>query len=450
MVRSAVRQQPAQAEPESFLDCLRYFLTPQLWKQVLNAIHPGKASRWQPQPLLFVLLVMTWCAGDSLPERFETARAFYVACYQKRRRPGSTCEGFQKALARVPLAALRLVAAAVRRRLAQVFGDRFWVDGFIPFGCDGSRLQCPRSQELEERLPSSSSDDAPPQVWVTALVHLALGLLWSWRLGKGTANEREHLRQLTATLPRGALLVADAGYVGYELLQALLVAQLSFLIRLSSRAPLYVPDKSTLKRYREGLVYYWPVWAQKEELPPIPVRLLRIRGPKVDVWLITNVLAEERLPRKTAGKFYRWRWRNEGLFRTYKRTLGKVKLLSRTVVQVHRELEGSLLAVQLILAQGAVALHRAGTVGLLPSFRKILLEIRGEIRNVTGMYLGPRQRRTYWQRLQQARGDARRRRGDKVRRPWPAREPHRPPAAPKILKMGTDLKDLMEKTLRSV
>jgi hypothetical protein len=124
-------------------------------------------------------------------------------------------------------------------------------------------------------------------------------------------------------------------------------------------------------------------------------------------------------------------------------------LLSRTVAQVHREMEGSLLAVQLLLAQGAVALHRAGVTGVLPSFRKILLEIRAEIRNVTGMYLGPRQRQTYWQRLQKARGDARRRRGNKVRRPWPSRAPHRPPAAPKILKMGTDLKNLMDNTLRS-
>jgi hypothetical protein len=348
----------------------------------------------------------------------------------------------------VPLAALRLVAVAVRRRLAQSFGERWLVDGFIPFGCDGSRVQCPRSQQLEERLPSGSTDGPPPQVWVTALVHLSLGLLWSWRLGKGTANERAHLRQLLTTLPRGALLVADAAFASYELLQALATAHLSFLIRLSSRAPLYVPDKSTLRHYREGLVYYWPQTAQKQELPPIPVRLIRLRGPKVDVWLITNVLDEQRLSKKTTSQFYRWRWRNEGLFRTYKRTLGKVKLLSRTVALVHREMEGSLLAVQLLLAQGAVALHQAGEKNLLPSARMILLEIRTEIRNVTGMYLGPRQRQTYWQRLQQARGDARRRRGDKVRRPWPSRQPHRPPRAPTILKMGTMLKELMDKTLR--
>src|SRR5437870_4980996 len=102
MARSSSRSAPVQ--PESFVECLRYFLTASLWKQVLGRLRRGKASRWQPQPLLFVLLVMTWCAGDSQPERFETARAFYVASYQKRRRPGTTCEGFQKALARVPVA----------------------------------------------------------------------------------------------------------------------------------------------------------------------------------------------------------------------------------------------------------------------------------------------------------------------------------------------------------
>jgi hypothetical protein len=112
-------------------------------------------------------------------------------------------------------------------------------------------------------------------------------------------------------LPTGTLLVADAGYVGYHLLAGLQAAGLAFLVRLSSRAPLYVPDKSTLKGYCEGPVYYWPQKVQKHDLPPLPVRLLRIRGDNADVWLITNVLDEQRLPKRTASKFYRWRWRNE-------------------------------------------------------------------------------------------------------------------------------------------
>jgi len=72
--------------------------------------------------------------------------------------------------------------------------------------------------------------------------------------------------------------------------------------------------------------------------------LLRLRGKKNDIGLLTNVLDAERLPLALASQFYRWRWESEGLFRTCKRTLAKVKLRSRTVRLVPREAEGSLLA----------------------------------------------------------------------------------------------------------
>jgi hypothetical protein len=469
----------ASAAPQSFLECFGYFLTPQVWKQAQHAARRGRAWRWQPQPLIFVLLAMTWCAGDSLPERFETARACYVALHQGRRRPGKTCEGFEKALGQLPVSILRAVANAVRCRIARIFADRFLVDGFMPFGCDGSRLACPRTRELEQRLglakkkkkrkkkvdslagsptpklaqgvdpgkEEKTTEDAP-QIWVTAVVHLSLGVLWSWRLGKGTASERSHLCQLVSTLPRAAMLVADAGYVGYQLLAALQAAGLFFLIRLSSSAPLYASERVNMARFREGIVYYWPQWAQKKDLPPLRVRLLRLRRKKADVWLITNVLDADKLPRPTAYKFYRWRWRNEGLFRSYKRTLGKVKLMSRTVAQVHREAEGSLLATQLLLAQGALALQTTNPLTtVLPSARKVLIEIRAEIRNITGTYLGSRQRKTYLHRLAQARWRKRKQRSNKVRRPWPGRKDHRPPGPPQILKMGTLLKDKLAKTL---
>jgi Transposase DDE domain len=448
MAHMTSRSRPTPTEPESFLDCLRYFLTPQVCKQVQRAARPHHGWRWQPQALLYVLLVMTWCWGESLPERFETARAFYVASYQKRRRPGKTYAGFQKACAQLPTRVLRVVAAAVRGRLTQVFAERFRVGGFVPLGCDGSRLECPRSQELEERTPVGSVEDSAPMLWVTAVVHLSLGLLWSWRLGKGTASERDHLRHLIATLPATALLVMDAGYVSYDLLTTLETAGVAFLIRLSSKAPLYAPERVAVSRYRDGQVYYWPQEVQQNEQPPLPIRLLRLRGRKVDVWLATNVLDPERLPRPMASKLYRWRWRNEGLFRTYKRTLGKVKLMSRTLALAHREAEGSLLAVQLLLAQGALAVQWRGEAQVvLPSARQVLLEIRADIRTVTGMYLGPRQRRSYLERLKTARSDRRHRRSPKVRRQWPVRKNHKPPKPPKILKMGTDLKKLLEKTL---
>jgi hypothetical protein len=99
-----------------------------------------------------------------------------------------------------------------------------------------------------------------------------------------------------------------------------------------------------------------------------------------------------------------------------------VKLMSRTVVQVHREAEGSLLATQLLLAQGALAQPATPTGKVVPlSACKILLEIRGEIRNITGMYLGPRQAETYAERLAQAHWRERQQRSPKIQRRWPGR-----------------------------
>ena len=109
---------------------------------------------------------------------------------------------------------------------------------------------------------------------------------------------------------------------------------------------------------------------------------------------------------------------------------------------------GSLMATQILLAEGAMALPQtAHARGELPSVRKVLLEIRMEIRNVVGMYLGSRQTRSYLERLMQARWPKRKQRTPKVRRRWPGRKDHRPPGRPEILKMGTRIRDLAVKTL---
>ncbi len=448
------RRPNAAAQPQSFLDCLRYFLTPQVLKEARCHASRYEAIRWKVQPLLLVLLTMTWCAGDSTAERFETAKAFYIASYQRQRRPGKTVAGFQKALARLPSAALRGLAAALRRRLARVFADRLVVDGFIPLGCDGSQLNCPRSPELMQRLRANPRPHDPPVVSVSAVVHLSLGLLWSWRLGGPRASEPGDLVHLLASLPRAALIVTDAGYVGFALLQRLVAARRWFLIRLNANAPLYTAERVAFSRQREGLAYYWPQQAQADRQAPVAVRVLRLRGKRgagkrqADVWLMTNVLDAAQLPLATASKFYRWRWRNEGLFRTYKRTLRKVKLLGRSVAQVHREAEGSLLAVQLLLAQGILAAPRVGLIEQRPvSARQVLLEIRAEIRNGAGSYLARRRQPSYRARVARMRLDRRRHRRNQVRRRWPARKNHKPPKPPRIQRMGTTLKGLLQATL---
>ena len=438
-MRSTPTRRHLRRPARSFLDCLRHFLTPAVWKQAHRAAgRHHTPARWAVQPLLLVLLTMTWCCGDSQAERFETAKAFCVACRPKRRRPGRTVPGWQKALSRTPLRVLRALAQAVRQGpLTDWLHRHGRVAGFIPLGCDGTRLTCPRTAELEQRLGQAGKDGAAPTLWLTALVHLRSGVLWSWRLGKGTASEREHLRRLLPTLPRGALVVADAGYVGYELARALRAARVDFLIRVSSQAALYARGRTTAARWRDGLVYCWPEKAQNRQWPALEARLLRVRGRprKADVWLLTSVRDARRLSVAQAAQFYRWRWESEGFFRTYKRTLKLVQLQSRTVRLVHREAEGALLAAQLLLAQGALAMP-VRQPEAVASPRQVLREIRRELATVPR----PRLRGSYRERLGRAQRERRVRRSAKAIREWPRRSPHKPPKPPRLLKLTRHLK----------
>jgi len=339
---------------------------------------------------------------------------------------------------------LRALAAGIRGRIAVVFGDRWKVGDFIPFGCDGTRQTCPRTEELERRLGTGGKEGSSPTIWNTSIVHLTLGFVYCWRLGNGgKASERSHLIWMLRWLPAAALVVVDAGYVGYEVTAAMIREDMAFLIRMSSMATFYTEANEPLAAFREGIVYYWPKTQQDKRKPPIRGRLMRIHSSrhKVDVWLFTNVEDPQRLPLETAATCYRWRWENEGFFRTYKRTLNKVALTSRTVRLVHREAEASMIATQLLLCQGALAMPkpRPGGPPVMCSPRGVLLEARRAISARQELQEPFRDRIARSQRERRVRTSA------KQKREWPRRKPHTPPHPPILLKLSEEQKAIIHK-----
>jgi len=292
-------------------------------------------------------------------------------------------------------------------------------------------------------------------IWNTSIVHLSLGIPWCWRFGRGSkASERMHLIQMIPWLPKLALIVTDAGYVGYDVVRALVAAHVDFLIRMSSNATFYSEDETPLDTWREGIVYYWPKTAREAGRPPIRGRLIRItsRKRKIDVWLLTNVLDRQRLSIQLASQLYRWRWESEGFFRTYKRTLKKIKLESRTLRLVHREAEASMIATQLLLCQGAAALPSQNfqeitnsdeCAPVMCSPRKVLLEIRREIREKDLLA-------DFTLRLSTAVRERRRRTTAKEKRQWPRRKPHKPPSPPTILRLTSELKSKTNQPFNAV
>jgi hypothetical protein len=241
-------------------------------------------------------------------------------------------------------------------------------------------------------------------------------------------------------------MVTDAGYQGADLARAFLDANIDFLMRISSQTTLYA-SVVPVGGWTSGLVMYWTNADQRAGKPPLLLRLIRIAEPgrKVDVWLLTNVVCQKRLSNESAAQFYKWRWENEGFFRTYKRTLAKVKLSSRSVALIHREVEGSLLAVQLLLAQGLWARAALVAKSAPVSARSLLVEIRKEIDRVRGTKV--RTRGSYRKRVQSAQRKRRERTSSKVKRVWPSRVPHLPPKPPDLRTMTDKLINRLHKLL---
>ena len=445
-----MRTRPSRSTPPQYTPIVRAltaWLPPVTWRQLIRVQgHRHGNQRWSLHALITVLVLMAYAQGDSEAERFLAARAFYVASHQHDRRPGQSLAGFHKALAKLPLALLRHLPAAVRRRLLHRFGPHGRVAGFLLFGGDGSRLECPRSAELERRLGQAGKPDSAPTLWLTALVLLPAGLLWSWQLGKGTASEQDHVRRLVATLPPQALLVLDAAFVSYELYQALLEAGVAFVVRMSSRAYLYTETTGAGSRRRDQAVCYWPVKARRAGRPPVAARLIRVRAKKADVWLLTSVRDRQRLSAAPVAPIYRWRWKNEGLFRTYKRTLAKFKLTGRTVALVHREAEVSLLALQILLAQDVRVRREGGRLVVQTgSARCALLAWRSTLTLTLGACLGPRQQRQYQRALLEVQRRARREGGRRIRREWPRRRAYQPPKPPHLRPMPEEVTALFHR-----
>jgi len=451
---SAKRASRRAKRSESLSASMRQFLTPQVWKQAKQAAGQHcchKGILWTLQPLIMIGAIMTWCAGETDAERFVLSRAFYVQIHcPKRQRPGKAFSGFCKAMLRLPMPVWWAFCDAVRSRVFHLLSDRMTMEGWFPLGCDGSRLECPRTEQLEQSLGNSKKSQAAPTIWLIALVSLTTGVLWSWHLGTSKSGERRYLIDLLQTLPqaglKSVLLVCDAGYVGYDLFDHLLGQDCSFLIRLSSMAQLYSLESVEVQRFSEGEFWYWTDDAEKKSKPALRVRVIRVpaRKRKNDVWLATNVLDSKRLSVQLAARFYRMRWESECFFRTYKRVVKDVRLVSRTVAMAVREAEVSLLACQLLLGQGALALKVGGKRALRDEFKCSATEVLRETRRELDKVRKPVPRGSYAKRLQQTGRDRRERTGPKMKKEPPRRKKHEAPKPPRLKVLSAEQQRLIE------
>ena len=388
-------------------------------------IEPDRRIRWTDRLLVVAAIVMSWCQASVAADAFDMARDAVVSMYRSRRRPGRSLTGFLSALRRRSFALLGIVVRTLRQAVVRVSGSYWRLGPWVLMGVDGSRVECPRTAENEKAFGCGGKKKTTPQQWVTVIFHVVSGVLWDWRRGRADAAERPHLRQMLGGLPKRTLLLADAGFTGFELLRKILSAGHDFIVRVGSNVRLLRRLGYRLREH-DGIVYLWP--ANQRRRRPLVLRLVVVHDGRKAVYLLTSVLSEAVLTDQEIGGIYRWRWGVEVLYRSLKQTMGKRMLRSDSPKLARVELDWAMVSLWLL---GLLAAEETMRAGAEPGRWSVAIALRAVRRAMQRLEIATTEGGLFGQ-LARATKDNYVRRRKKAARNWPHKKRERPPGAPKV------------------
>lgn len=388
------------------------------------------SGRWSDRLLIMAVLLMVFSSMAALQDRFFEARSSLVKGYLSRRRPGKSYAGFIAKLRRNSSRLLTLVSQTLQRHVRKQAGDSWKVGRHLAFGADGTKSDAPRTQANQEGLKIGGKKKSGPQQLVVSLMHIGSGLLWSWRKGVATASERGLLCQQLGELPAGSLLLLDAGFTGYELLNRILSGGHGFLVRAGANVTL-LEKLGWRVREKGELVYLWPDRMRQEGKEPLVLRQIVITdGRNRQMSLLTSLLEEGLLSFDEAAGLYQKRWGIELMFRGLKQTLGRRKMLSDSPENAQVELDWTLagywmLSLMLWEQRGDQAAVTQGIAGMLRLVRQAMAGF------------GDR-RSSFMRSCRLLKADLYTRTGSKKARDWPHKKKE-PPCGTPHLRMATPL-----------
>ena len=382
-------------------------------------------TRWTDLLLALCAILMTFSSAGPLKDRFDAARRCLLRWYPGRRRPGRAYEGFIAALRRRSGRLLKWIGASYRvhvQRLAEQRGC-WHVAGWLAFGVDSTKHDAPMTASNEQALGTASKKGSWPQLLLTTVFHLGSGLPWSFLRGRARSSERRHLLGLLRTLPSQALLVADAGFVGYDFWSRIIHSGRWFLTRVGSNVrliqgfhgvPLHLQYKG------DGIVWVWPDKQQKRRCKPLVLRLIPLTGERNrTMYLLTNVLERQRLDDAAAVQLDGLRWGVELMYRSLKQTLSRRKLLSDSPRNAPVELSWTMIGLW------TLALIKTERCQALPPSQGVAAVLRVLRRALAGVKL------ELTSELARLKADTYQRTGSKKARHWPHKKREKPPAKPK-------------------
>jgi Transposase DDE domain len=413
-------QRQGQSYPHGLKETIRKYLPPQFfsrWKLT------GTVT-WTVQRIFWMALLMSWSAEQTLAARFEAVRAVLKKLFPKWSL-GTSYTGWYDAQAKWIKPLKSALSQRLQQQMQTMAGQQWRREGWCAFAVDGSRVECPRTQANEQGLGCAGRNKTGPQLFLTTLWHMGTGLPWDFRIGPGTASERRHLEEMLTALPEQALIVADAGFTGYDLCQRIATAKKNFLLRVGANVHL-LKKLGYVKREGADTVYLWPEDRRRQE--PLVLRLLVLCSGGKKMHLLTNVLDKKALPDQAAARLYEMRWGVEVFYRSLKQTLQRRRMLSHGPEAAKCELTWVVFGIWLMaLASVAGRLARGGD----PLCWSAALA-RDRVRRSMRLALEGHSDLSLAADLGRVSKDNYQRQGSKKARGWPHKKKEQPPGSPKI------------------
>ena len=342
--------------------------------EIFQSLRPHGNTKWLLHVLVGAALVWVWSVEPTLAGRYDAGLATLCGWFPSDF-VATTYQGFIKALTTWSPRLVALIQDVLQTRMISLT-THWQVGDWICFAVDGSKIELPWTAALEaefgmgavkrkrrsrKRIDSANSQahqEMRPQAYLTLLWHMGTGLPWTWRIGPVSASERDALREMLPFLPKMALLVADAGFTGYDLLRQITKAGRHFVIRVGNNVQLLKKLGYRVK-VSGDTVYLWPDDARKRQESPLVLRMVKFHTATTTAYLLTDLTAAQ-LSDKQAAELYKKRWGIEGFFRGFKQTFQRRKLLSESPAQARCELEWSLIGLWLICLMSVEELTRSG------------------------------------------------------------------------------------------
>lgn len=326
-------------------------------------------TKWNAEQLTAQALIWSWQETKNVTDAFDQTLEICqdLAC----QRVANSYTSLMNALSHYHDVFQPRLREQFQALAEEVAGKHWKTDGWVLIGFDGSRVTAPRTVSNErafcapdygqgkrakygkkksqgmrrKRNKANPPQPQEPQAWITMMWHMSLRLPWTWRLGPSNSSERGHVMEMLQEekFPEATLFCGDAGFVGYPLWQAILMAQADFLVRIGGNVNL-LSEKADIKKLGGGVVLCWPKGKMRAGEPPLRLRLVRIKVGKTKMWMLTSVLDPKKLSKKQIARFYEMRWGIEVEFRGLKQTIDKHKLRCRNSDRLLVELDWSIRA----------------------------------------------------------------------------------------------------------